>query len=91
MSMIRKTITISETMEDWVKSRIDSGLYGNDSEYFRDLLRRDQERMAAHEKLLAMLDAAKESGFSEKSAQEIIDVSKKRYLDSVKLQADTGR
>ena len=44
MSMQRKTITITDQMESWVKAQVDSGKYGNDSEYFRDLVRRDQER-----------------------------------------------
>ncbi len=33
-----------EPMDDWIKSQIDSGRYGNDSEYVRDLIRKDQER-----------------------------------------------
>ncbi|MEM9989088.1 MAG: type II toxin-antitoxin system ParD family antitoxin [Pseudomonadota bacterium] len=44
MMMIRKTITMPEPMDDWIKSQIDSGRYGNDSEYVRDLIRKDQER-----------------------------------------------
>ena len=46
MAMMRKTITIPGAMEDWVKAQIESGRYGNDSEYFRDLIRRDQEKTA---------------------------------------------
>lgn len=42
--MIRKTITLTETMYDWIASQISSGRYGTDSEYLRDLVRRDQER-----------------------------------------------
>ncbi|MCI5046003.1 MAG: type II toxin-antitoxin system ParD family antitoxin [Aquisalinus sp.] len=72
MSMIRKTITISETMEDWVKSRIDSGLYGNDSEYFRDLLRRDQERQFSLGQLRNLIDEGDASGLSERTPQEIM-------------------
>lgn len=33
-----------ERMDDWIKSQIESGRYGNDSEYVRDLIRKDQER-----------------------------------------------
>ncbi len=45
--MQRKTITITDQQDTWVKSVIDSGDYGNDSEYFRDLIRRDQARRSA--------------------------------------------
>lgn len=50
MSMHRKTITLTEQQDKWVKSQIESGHFGNDSEYIRDLIRRDQqakERLAA--------------------------------------------
>jgi antitoxin ParD1/3/4 len=43
MSMHRKTITLTEQQNGWVKSRIESGHFGNDSEYIRDLIRRDQQ------------------------------------------------
>ena len=54
MATKRKTITLSEQQDAWVKARIDSGDYTNDSEYFRDLIRRDQEQSA---KLLALKQA----------------------------------
>ncbi len=38
MTMTRKTITIPEAMEDWVKAQISDGRYASDSEYFRDLI-----------------------------------------------------
>lgn len=69
--MQRKTITITNQMESWVKSQVDSGKYGNDSEYFRDLVRRDQERREAENQLRAILDEAESSGVSKRSAQEI--------------------
>ena len=44
MTVIRKTITLTEQQGDWVKTRIASGDFTNDSEYFRDLIRRVQAR-----------------------------------------------
>ena len=43
MSMHRKTITLTAQQNDWVKSQVESGHFGNDSEYIRDLIRRDQQ------------------------------------------------
>lgn len=43
MSMRRKTITLTEQQDDWVKGQVESGHFGNDSEYIRDLIRRDQQ------------------------------------------------
>ncbi|SNY95860.1 type II toxin-antitoxin system ParD family antitoxin [Halomonas sp. hl-4] len=56
MSMHRKTITLTEQQNDWVKGQIESGHFGNDSEYIRDLVRRDQqakERLATLRQALA--------------------------------------
>jgi len=73
MTMQRKTITITSQMDNWVKSQVNSGKYGNDSEYFRDLVRCDQQRKQAEMQLLDMLDEAESSGVSERSPQEIWD------------------
>lgn len=56
MGMHRKTITLTEQQDDWVKAQIESGHFGNDSEYIRDLIRRDQlakERLATLRQALA--------------------------------------
>ncbi len=71
MSMTRKTITITDQMDDWVKKQINTGRYGNDSEYFRDLIRRDQARLEAELKLGEMIDAAEASGASNRSPSEV--------------------
>lgn len=55
--MIRKTITMPEPMDDWIKTQIESGRYGNDSEYVRDLIRKDQER----NQLQNMFDASQKA------------------------------
>lgn len=56
MTMHRKTITLTKQQDDWVKGQIESGQFGNDSEYIRDLIRRDQqakERLATLRQALA--------------------------------------
>lgn len=60
MSMHRKTITLTEQQNDWVKAQIESGHFGNDSEYIRDLIRRDQQA----KQRLAMLREALVEGES---------------------------
>jgi len=70
--MMRKTITISEQMEEWVKAQIEAGRYANDSEYFRDLIRRDQERRRADEDLGRLIDEGDASGISPKSLDDIM-------------------
>lgn len=74
MAMMRKTITISDAMEEWVKSQIEMGRYGNDSEYFRDLLRRDQDRFMASSELSFLIQEGLDSGVS---AQDVTDIMKR--------------
>lgn len=42
MATTRKTITVTEQQDQWIKAQISSGAFTNDSEYIRDLIRRDQ-------------------------------------------------
>jgi antitoxin ParD1/3/4 len=72
MSMMRKTITIPEAMEDWIKAQIESGRYGNDSEYFRDLIRRDQDRRQAEQELRFLIQEGLDSGVSTVTVPDIM-------------------
>jgi len=44
MTTVRKTITLTDKQDEWVKSQIANGDYTNESEYFRDLIRREQDK-----------------------------------------------
>lgn len=75
--MSRLTISVPDQMNEWVASQISAGRYGNVSEYFRDLVRRDQERKeAAINELRAMLDRAAASGISEKTLPEVLEAAR---------------
>jgi len=70
--MIRHTISVPEPMSHYIESQITSGKYGNISEFFRDLIRRDQERhQLAIQELRKMIDAAEASGISTLSMSDI--------------------
>ena len=62
MTTVRKTITLTDQQDSWIKSQIDAGQYTNDSEFIRDLIRRDQERGAQLEAVRAALIAGENSG-----------------------------
>ena len=64
MSMHRKTITLTEQQNNWVKAQIESGHFGNDSEYIRHLIRRDQ---LAQERLATLRQALSEGETSGQS------------------------
>jgi len=73
------SISMSDAMEAFVATRVESGEYNNTSEYFRDLVRRDQEKREAEDKLRKMLDEAEASGLSDKSFHEIWGEAVERY------------
>lgn len=62
MSTRRKTITVTEQQERWIKAQIAAGQFTNDSEYIRDLIRRDQARNAEIEAIRAELIRGEQSG-----------------------------
>ena len=62
MGTVRKTITLTDQQDNWVKAQIMAGHYTNDSEYIRDLIRREQERSAQIEATRAALIEGETSG-----------------------------
>ena len=46
MVTTRKTITVTAQQNEWIKAQIEGGDFTNDSEYIRDLIRRDQARQS---------------------------------------------
>lgn len=67
----RKTITLIAKQYAWVKARIEGGDCTNDSEYIRDLIRRDQEQSAKFQALQQSIQDGLESGVSDRSVVEI--------------------
>jgi antitoxin ParD1/3/4 len=62
LGTIRKTITVTDQQNEWIKAQIEAGGFTNDSEYVRDLIRRDQARAAQIEAIRAELIKGEASG-----------------------------
>jgi antitoxin ParD1/3/4 len=62
MGTVRKTITLTDKQDIWIKAQIDAGHYTNDSEYIRDLIRREQERSTEIEAIRTALIEGEASG-----------------------------
>ena len=62
MATVRKTITLTDQQDGWIKAQVDAGHYTNDSEFIRDLIRREQERSAAVQAVRAALIEGEQSG-----------------------------
>ena len=79
MVTVRKTITVTDAQDNWIKARVASGDYTNDSEYLRDLIRRDQEKASA---LKAAIDEGLASGQDSRGLDDIWAAAEARYHDS---------
>ncbi|MBL4867517.1 MAG: type II toxin-antitoxin system ParD family antitoxin [Pseudomonadales bacterium] len=62
MTTTRKTITVTDQQDNWIKAQISAGAFTNDSEYIRDLIRRDQASQADVEEIRAALIEGEQSG-----------------------------
>lgn len=62
MGTVRKTITLTDKQAGWIKAQIEAGHYTNESEYIRDLIRREQERAAEIEAIRSALIEGEASG-----------------------------
>ena len=78
MATVRKTITLTDRQDRWVKARIAAGGFTNDSEYIRDLIRRDQERSAGYRELEAAIREGIDSGTSDRTVTQIMDEAEAR-------------
>lgn len=72
MTVVRKTITFTEQQDAWVKSRVSSGDYTNDSEYVRDLIRKDQQSNDKLRILQSAIEDGLASGVSKRSVEDIM-------------------
>ena len=62
MGTVRKIITLTDQQDGWIKAQVDAGHDTNDSEYIRDLIRREPERSAEIEAIRAALIEGEVSG-----------------------------
>lgn len=76
MSMVKKSISVTDQQNEWIKAQIKSGHYGNESEIVRELIRerqiREQETPTQIEAIRAKLIEAEQNGFSDQSAEDIL-------------------
>lgn len=76
MAVVKKSISVTDQQNAWIKAQIESGHYGNESEVVRDLIRerqlREQDTPAEIRAIRAKLLEAERGGFAKQSAEEIL-------------------
>lgn len=88
MAIIKTTLSLTDQDRRWMNEIIASGEYVSNSEYVRNLIRRDKEQRtespAEIELIRAKLIKAEQSGFTNKNRDEILaDIKEKARRDGV--------
>ncbi len=81
MGTVRKTITLTEQQDAWIKAQLLAGDFTNDSEYLRDLIRREQERNDKFSALKSAIEEGINSGISDKTIPQIVSAVKARMTN----------
>ena len=85
MSMVKKSITVTDEQAEWIQAQIATGHYGSDSEVIRDALRDKQNRLAEIEYIREKLIKAEQSGFVDETPEQILAGFKERAKIDGKL------
>lgn len=72
MGTVRKTITLTDQQDKWIKAQITAGDFTNDSEYLRHLVRLDQSKNAQFSTLKAAIKKGLDSGISESTIPDLM-------------------
>lgn len=83
MPMVKKSISITDQQDGWIKAQIETGHFGNESEVIRELIRerqiREQETPAEIKAIRAALIKGEQSGFSDSTVKEIWEEARQEH------------
>jgi len=80
--MATMNVSLPDPMKDWVEAQAATGRYSNASDYVRDLIRRDQERVAKLAELQQLITEGLESGVSDRSITEVLEAARRRVRNA---------
>ncbi len=86
MPMVKKSISVTNQQDSWIKAQIKTGHFGNESEVIRELIRERQIREQKTPEEIAAIRAAlikgEQSGFSNRSVEEIWEEARARHKNT---------
>ena len=62
---------LAKKLKEWAEAQVESGRYANVSDYVRDLIRREQDRLASIAEIQAALNDGEASGYVAYSRSEL--------------------
>ena len=85
MGNMRKTITLTDQQDRWIKAQATAGNFTDDGEYIRELIRRDQEQYTRFQAFKAAIQEGLDSGVSDKTIPVIREEVEARLRDDGRL------
>jgi antitoxin ParD1/3/4 len=76
--MATMNVSLPDPMKAWVEEQTTGGRYGNASDYIRDLIRRDQDRLRTIAELQRLVDEGTASGESPRAPDDILAEARRR-------------
>ncbi|MDP4546890.1 MAG: type II toxin-antitoxin system ParD family antitoxin [Marinobacter sp.] len=90
--MATMNVSLPEAMKLWAEQQAQSGRYSNTSDYVRDLIRKDQDRLRKIDELQNLISAGIASGPGTRSMEELrlaaIKLAKDGIADEVLSQQE---
>ena len=73
MGTVRKTVTLTDQQDRWIRVRTAAGDFASGSEYIRELIRRDQEESIKLQALECAIQDGLDSGVSDMTVPQIME------------------
>lgn len=73
MTMIKKSITVTDKHADFIQAQVASGDFSSDSEVIRDALRLKQRQQIQRQELRSALISGSQSGFTPETREETLE------------------
>ena len=90
--MATMNISLPDELRTFVERRVESGRYANSSDYVRDLIRKDEERMRAIAEMQQLIDEGIASGISKRTPEEVFAYARERARAAAqRKEEETGR
>jgi antitoxin ParD1/3/4 len=70
--MVKKSISVSETNDEWLKAQVARTEYNSKSELINDLIHRARQRQLEVEQIVTELVKAEQSGFTDEKPEDLL-------------------
>ncbi|GAA0627937.1 type II toxin-antitoxin system ParD family antitoxin [Brevundimonas kwangchunensis] len=88
--MATMNVSLPDAMKEWVEGRAETGRYSNSSDYVRDLIRKDQERLERIQTMQQFVDEALTGPMGDRSMADIRAEARRRLEQDAQTEAEPG-